>query len=727
MLGTLLKGRYKIIRVLGAGGFGQTYVAEDLQQPDQSVCVVKHLKPSSQDTAFLQVARRLFDTEVETLRRLGSHDQIPGLLASFEDNQEFYFVQDFIEGCPLSEELSRNRRLSEAQVLDLLRDVLEILQFVHSKQVIHRDIKPSNLIRRQPDNKFVLIDFGAVKEIQTQITNESGKTGLTVGIGTQGYVPSEQLVGKPRFSSDLYALGMTAIQALTGLHPSQLPTHPDTAEVIWKDQTRISRRLEMILEKMVHFHFTQRFQSATEVLQTLDRMADPFNDFTLLPPTQSYNDETVLTEQALVTPEEWHRVPAGVWRKFSKTGWQAIAIASLAVTGTLLGARQLLVLKPLEMALFEKPEIAALDWMMRRKPDAGIDPRLLVVEITEADLREQKRFPLSDQVIAQTIANLNRYHPRAIGLDLLRDIPQEPGRDELLKQLHQPNVVVITKIGSNELDNTPPPPGFTLNHDQVGFNDIVIDPDDIVRRCLLFADYKNFTLRSFSLRLAQMYLKVQGIVPTSAPQNPDILKLGAAVFPPMEANAGGYQLMDARGYQILLNYRSAKNAARHVTLGQVLKNQVNPDWVKDKVILIGTTAPSIKDLFATPYGAIQRDDPKMPGVVIHAQMVSMILDAALNKQSLLWVWSEPIEILWIAGWTVVAGVLAWYVRRPLILIAVEFGVLVILGGFCWGIFTQHGWVPIFAPAVAVVLATAAVSSYGVLNDRQKSLRRSNSK
>jgi CHASE2 domain-containing sensor protein len=719
MLGTLLKGRYKIIRVLGAGGFGQTYVAEDVQQPDQSVCVVKHLKPSSQDTAFLQVARRLFDTEVETLRRLGTHDQIPGLLAFFEDNQEFYFVQDFIEGCPLSEELSRNRRLSEAQVLDLLRDVLEILQFVHSKQVIHRDIKPSNLIRRQKDNRFVLIDFGAVKEIQTQITNESGKTGLTVGIGTQGYVPSEQLVGKPRFSSDIYALGMTAIQALTGLHPSQLPTHPDTAEVIWKDQTRISRRLEMIIEKMVHFHFTQRFQSATEVLQTLDRMADPFNDFTLLPPTQSYTDETTLTEQALVTPEKWHRVPSGVWRKFSKIGWQTIAIASLAATGTLLGARQLLPLKPMEVPLFEKTEVAALDWMMRRKPDAGIDPRLLVVEITEADLREHKRFPLSDQVIAQAIANLNRHRPRTIGLDLLRDIPQAPGRAALLKELHQPNVVVITKIGSDETDNTPPPPGFGLNHEQVGFNDIVIDPDDIVRRTLLFADYKNLTLPSFSLRLTQMYLKAQGIKPTGAPHDPNILKLGAAAFPPLESNAGGYQLMDARGYQILLNYRSAKNAVRHVTLGQVLRNQVNPDWIKDKAVLIGTTAPSIKDLFATPYSAIQRDDPKMPGVVIHAQMVSMMLDAALGKQPLLWVWSEPVEMAWIAGWAIVAAVLAWRIRRPLILIGTEFGVLVILAGTCWGIFMLNGWVPIFAPAVAIVLAAGAVSSYGVLDDRRK--------
>ncbi|HEY9654648.1 MAG TPA: protein kinase, partial [Crinalium sp.] len=171
MMGTLLNRRFRIIQVLGSGGFGQTYVAEDILQPDRPQCVIKHFKPAYQEQGFLQIARRLFATEVETLRKLGSHDQIPTLLADFEENQEFYLAQEYVEGQPLSDELAAVQRLEEATVIALLRDVLQVLTFVHQNNVIHRDIKPGNLIRRQRDGKFVLIDFGAVKEIQTQITS----------------------------------------------------------------------------------------------------------------------------------------------------------------------------------------------------------------------------------------------------------------------------------------------------------------------------------------------------------------------------------------------------------------------------------------------------------------------------------------------------------------------------------------------------------------------------
>ncbi|MBD2200191.1 MULTISPECIES: protein kinase domain-containing protein [Calothrix] len=267
----LLNDRYKIIRPLGIGGMGQTYIAEDTQRPNNPLCVVKQLKPASSDPSFLVTARRLFNGEAEILEKLGRvHDQIPQLLAYFETEQEFYLVQDFVDGHPLSSEMLLGERWSESQVIQLLKEVLTILETVHCQGVIHRDIKPDNLIRRQ-DGKLCLIDFGAVKQIQIHQASHSQMIGQTIGIGTPGYMPTEQSKGKPRPSSDLYALGMVVIQALTGILPSQLLEDKD-GETIWCDQAEVSAGLASFLKKMVRYHFKERFETATEALQALHQI-----------------------------------------------------------------------------------------------------------------------------------------------------------------------------------------------------------------------------------------------------------------------------------------------------------------------------------------------------------------------------------------------------------------------------------------------------------------------
>lgn len=275
MLGELLAARYRVINVLRSGGFGQTYIAEDTQRPGHPRCVLKHLTFNSNDSTILQQVRRLFQAEAETLERLGRHDQIPRLLAYFEINREFYLVQEFIDGQPLSDELADGRRFSEAEVMALLRDVLGVLEFVHAQQVIHRDIKPDNLIRRRQDGKLVLIDFGAVKAIGNTIAESTGETTLSVPIYTSGYGASEQCMGSPRYSSDLYSLGIVAVQALTGLRPAQLPQDFHTGEIIWRDQAQVHDRLAAVLDKLISFHFTYRYQTATEVLQALDGLTEP--------------------------------------------------------------------------------------------------------------------------------------------------------------------------------------------------------------------------------------------------------------------------------------------------------------------------------------------------------------------------------------------------------------------------------------------------------------------
>jgi CHASE2 domain-containing sensor protein len=276
---TILNSRYRITEALGAGGFSNTYLAEDIQRPGNPICVVKQLRPPRQDPEYLNVLRRLFNTEAAILETLGKHPQIPQLLAFFEENQQFSMVQEFIPGHPLSKELTPGMRYKQAEVIDMLKEVLQVLTFVHSYGVIHRDIKPSNLIRRETDRHIVLIDFGAVKQIQPLQQEQQ-----TIAIGTPNYAPAEQMSGLPKLNSDIYALGIMGIQALTGVDPREFRRDANTAQVIiqtgveqqiwhyWRDLTEATDQLVFILDKMAHIDFNQRYQSAIEVLKNLESL-----------------------------------------------------------------------------------------------------------------------------------------------------------------------------------------------------------------------------------------------------------------------------------------------------------------------------------------------------------------------------------------------------------------------------------------------------------------------
>lgn len=284
MLGQVLDGRYRVTRELenGEGGQGKTYLAEDTKRPNNPICAVKHLRPASCVDPNLsadarrqlwETAERLFYQEAEILGKLGNHDRIPQLLAYFVEAQEFFLVEQFIDGQPLSKELSSGSRWNESQVIQMLQEVLEILDFVHGNSVIHRDIKPDNIMRRSIDNKLVLVDFGAVKQIQaSELFTDGGQVKSTMAIGTIGYMAPEQQLGHPGFNSDLYSLGVIAIQALTGITAFELRMRyvdRDTGEINWRNLVDTDDRLADILTKMVSFHLTDRFQSATEVLEAL--------------------------------------------------------------------------------------------------------------------------------------------------------------------------------------------------------------------------------------------------------------------------------------------------------------------------------------------------------------------------------------------------------------------------------------------------------------------------
>ncbi|NJL66268.1 MAG: serine/threonine protein kinase [Richelia sp. CSU_2_1] len=262
MLGKLMRMRYRITEHLVSTDYSDTYLAEDENLPDRPFCVVKRLKSQSDKTS------QMYDRESRVLYRLGKHDRIPELLARFEENGYFYLVYEFAEGEPIAQELIEGKPWEEKRVIALLQDILEILVFVHKQDIIHRDVHPQNLIERKSDRKIVLIDFGAVKEI-----NSSQNSGQTKSHGgtQQEYIPPEQAIGSPRPCSDIYAIGIIGIQALTGMRPRQLRVD-SKGNLIWRDRAKVCSQLADILDKMVLYAFGDRYPSAVEALEAISQL-----------------------------------------------------------------------------------------------------------------------------------------------------------------------------------------------------------------------------------------------------------------------------------------------------------------------------------------------------------------------------------------------------------------------------------------------------------------------
>jgi serine/threonine-protein kinase len=264
ILEKLLRMRYRIKEHLVNTEYSDTYLAEDENLPDRPLCLVKRLKSQSEKTS------KLFDRETRVLYRLGQHERIPELLARFEEEGYFYLVYQFVEGQPIYQELIEGQPWEEHQVIALLKDILEVLVFVHKENVIHRDLHPQNLIMRTSDSKIVLIDFGAVKEINTS-QNNSDQTKSRGGGTQQEYIPPEQAIGAPKFCSDIYAVGIIGIQALTGISPKQLKLD-NLGNVIWQKNATVTLEFASVLNKMVLYAFPQRYPSATEALEALQQL-----------------------------------------------------------------------------------------------------------------------------------------------------------------------------------------------------------------------------------------------------------------------------------------------------------------------------------------------------------------------------------------------------------------------------------------------------------------------
>ncbi len=261
-MNNILDGRFQIIKKLGRGGFAATYLARNLASPEKSPCVIKHLKPRVQHPRVLQ----LFEAEARVLDLL-SHGRIPNSTECFERNGEMFMVQDFVAGADLGKQYLRGRSWSGIEIKDFLLDMLEVLTHVHQHQIIHQDIKPENIIQRSEDGRYVLIDFGAVKEL-----NADHSDAKSLVVGTAGYRSPEHLRGEPGFASDIYGLGITTIQLLTRTHPSRLPRVAD--KLFWRESTVITSELGSIIDRMICPQVTDRYQSTQEVIADLQQLSD---------------------------------------------------------------------------------------------------------------------------------------------------------------------------------------------------------------------------------------------------------------------------------------------------------------------------------------------------------------------------------------------------------------------------------------------------------------------
>lgn len=393
-------------------------------------------------------------------------------------------------------------------------------------------------------------------------------------------------------------------------------------------------------------------------------------------------------------------IPVSLPESFIHTG------LTLAVTTVVIGIRLLGGLQPLELKAF--------DYLMRSRPDEGSDPRLLLITITGADVQaqppqERQATSLSNHALDQVLQKVMAYQPRAIGLDIYREIPVKSEYQTLINTLkNNDRFITVCQVGE-DANNPGVPTAAEIPKDrlrqQVGFGNSVFDPDNIIRRQLIGQAAPTYSKcsvdTSLNLRLALRYLADEGIT-DNITESGDVA-IGDVVFPVVQSRSGGYQNIESRGYQFMLNYRATANIAPQLTLQEVLiENKLTPELVKDKIVLIGTVDKTFRDIHRTPYSRVSFADT--PGVIIQAHKVSQILSAVQDRRPVIWWWSESLELLWIVFWSGLAGVINWRFKSLKIIVILLGVSLILLWGCCYlTLWITGGWIPFIPPAITLSL------------------------
>ncbi|MGB3534286.1 MAG: CHASE2 domain-containing protein [Microcoleaceae cyanobacterium] len=361
--------------------------------------------------------------------------------------------------------------------------------------------------------------------------------------------------------------------------------------------------------------------------------------------------------------------------------------------------------------LLQASEWAVFDLFLRLRPTEPVDERILIVGIDEKDLQTYG-FPIKDNDLTQLLKTIHAAEPRAIGLDLYRDLPNEPGYAELTQVFETlPNLVGIEKFETPKSQAVKPP--LPLKERQlIGFNNVLTDSDDKVRRGLLYGWYSDGTiLHSFALKLAMLYFDSSGI-PISISSQAEKIQLGQQVLPRFHASDGGYVNTDDRGFQYLINLRNNQTAFHTVSMRQVLSGDIPTETFRNRIVLIGSTATSVKDLHYTSHSdGFFESSEQMFGVELQAHLVSQLLSTAFDGRPPIRVWWEPVEWIWIVGWSWMGASLCWKLRSPSRSILLILVVCVSLTAGAYLQFLEGLWIPVVPPLMTLVGSAVVVMGY----------------
>jgi diguanylate cyclase (GGDEF)-like protein len=350
-------------------------------------------------------------------------------------------------------------------------------------------------------------------------------------------------------------------------------------------------------------------------------------------------------------------------------------------------------------------EVTAFDRMLRWQATAPPHPDILIVGISEADIQHLQQWPLKDGLLAQALNHLRRHGASMIGMDIYRDFPHQPGHAELLTELAEGPVIAIKKLGFPASSQVAPPKGVPL--ERVGFSDLIMDSDGVVRRAVLYAKVENTTYSAFAMQLAMHHLWKQGISPRNSTRVPNGFEFGASTFAPLPPQAGAYSQINTDGFQILLNYRRYPLPAEVVSFSDVLADKISADKIRGRIVLIGVTAPSVKDIHFTPYSGVSNQDVYTPGVLIHAHIVSQILDAVASRSGFVF-WPNWAEVLWLLAWGGIAALLAIRIHHLLRFQIVALSSLGLLAACHWVLFQQGIWIPMWEAFLAFLAGSVSI-------------------
>jgi len=367
----------------------------------------------------------------------------------------------------------------------------------------------------------------------------------------------------------------------------------------------------------------------------------------------------------------------------------------------------------------ESAELDAYDWSLRLRPvKPGPTSPITLVAITDEDIRELGHWPVTDEVLARALTIVAQHHPRAIGVDIYRDLEVPPGRQELNQILSaHPEMMMVMKFGKIEQGGIPGP-AVLRGTDRVGFSDVVVDADGIVRRGLLFLDDGINFYRAFSLLLALQYLKPAGIVPEPAVENPDWVQLGQTVFRPFESHDGGYVEADAQGYQFLLDLERGENVFPTISLRALLAEDFKPEWVQDNIVLIGVVAQGVKDYFYTSQCGTLTVCSQIPGIELHGYIVRQLLRLAQEKGHVaIATFPDSLEAGWIGLWVLGGGLIGAWVRGAWrFSLAVLMGIVLLSGIVVSGMMVGK-WIPFVPPVLGWMVNGMVVTA--LMSNREK--------